>query len=1096
MVRSDTEGTTVTTVQPTQLWRRRVGVLLALLAVATMAPLVVATTALVAPAQASAALTLAGWGHDGFGQARTPPNVAGRVIISAAAGAQHNLAVTAEHTVLAWGYNFTGQTVVPAGLTGVTAVAAGAEHSLALKLDGTVVAWGSDAYGQSHVPAGLVGVTAIEAGAEHSLALRSDGTVVAWGQNSSGESTVPPGLAGVTAIAAGDSFNLALRSDGTVVAWGSNFYGQTSVPADLGGVIGIAAGAAHSLAVKADGSVVAWGWNHDGQSTVPAGLTGVVSVAAGLWHSVALRSDGTVAAWGTGSATAVPAGLTSVTSISAGREQNLAVREDGTLTAWGSNWSGQGVVPGDLGAIAAVATGGTHTLALRQDGTVAAWGADGMGQADVPAGLTGVRAVAASIYASLALKNDGTVVAWGYDGSGTNPVPAGLADVTAISSGGYHDLALQSDGTVVGWGYNTWAPPGASGMTAIAAGENHDLAVRSDGTVVSWSAYLGLQTVPAGLTGVIAVAAGSLHSLALKSDGTVVAWGADNYGQSDVPAGLTGVVAIAAGDYHNLALKSDGSVVAWGQNTTGQASVPTGLHGVSAIAAGGSTSLALWSPDWTPPATPCAPGTFSATGETSLGAPCTDAPAGSYAGGPGATSAELCAAGTYQPAAGQSSCLADPSGSTSRSGATRATPLLTWSNPADVSYGTALGDSQLNATSPIEGTFTYAPAAGTVLPSGSDQLLAVTFTPADTANFTTATAEVSINVLRAVLTVTADPAAGQYSDALPNLTATVTGWAAGDTAATATTGAPACSTPATPNSPEGSYAITCSAGTLAAPNYRLTFVPGTFTMTRESATVSLPGSNPTAIQVARAGGAAPAFTVTARIVERTESPARYGDIAKALPVTFALSGVSGGSGGTCTTDKATKVVAATTTAPGSLTVACTFAAGVAPNVYDLTASVGGHFYGGTAETVLTVFDPSLGGSSGGGTTTGPGGLPVTFGYSARVNSSGGVVGKFLAITCGDALCSSTPTILKSNNVATMVVTPGSLPRTAQVTGKATVNGVGNFSFLITAKDGADPNNGTDLSSQRVTDSSGRTVAAATFGPSPVALPGEVYVGRS
>ena len=44
--------------------------------------------------------------------------------------------------MVAWGYNDYGQTNVPAGLSGVTAIAAGDYHSLALKSDGTVVAWG------------------------------------------------------------------------------------------------------------------------------------------------------------------------------------------------------------------------------------------------------------------------------------------------------------------------------------------------------------------------------------------------------------------------------------------------------------------------------------------------------------------------------------------------------------------------------------------------------------------------------------------------------------------------------------------------------------------------------------------------------------------------------------------------------------------------------------------------------------------------------------------------------------------------------------------------------------------------------------------
>lgn len=45
----------------------------------------------------------------------------------------------------------------------------------------------------------------------------------------------------------------------------------------------------------------------------------------------------------------------------------------------------------------------------------------------------------------------------------------------------------------------------------------------------------------------------------------------------------------------------------------------------------------------------------------------------------------------------------------------KATPVITWANPADIVYGTALGAAQLNATANTPGTFVYTAAPGTVL---------------------------------------------------------------------------------------------------------------------------------------------------------------------------------------------------------------------------------------------------------------------------------------------------------------------------------------------------------------------------------------------
>lgn len=72
--------------------------------------------------------------------------------------------------------------------------------------------------------------------------------------------------------------------------------------------------------------------------------------------------------------------------------------------------------------------------------------------------------------------------------------------------------------------------------------------------------------------------------------------------------------------------------------------------------------------------------------------------------------------------------------------------VITWANPADITVGTLLSATQLNATADVAGTFVYKPAIGTTLSVGANQILKVDFTPTDDANYNTTTKTVKINV--------------------------------------------------------------------------------------------------------------------------------------------------------------------------------------------------------------------------------------------------------------------------------------------------------------------------------------------------------------
>jgi hypothetical protein len=75
----------------------------------------------------------------------------------------------------------------------------------------------------------------------------------------------------------------------------------------------------------------------------------------------------------------------------------------------------------------------------------------------------------------------------------------------------------------------------------------------------------------------------------------------------------------------------------------------------------------------------------------------------------------------------------------------KGTPVITWSPPASVPDGTSLGAAVLNATANVPGSFVYNPPSGTIVRPPS-QVLNVTFTPTDTANYNNVTAQRTLSV--------------------------------------------------------------------------------------------------------------------------------------------------------------------------------------------------------------------------------------------------------------------------------------------------------------------------------------------------------------
>ena len=169
----------------------------------------------------------------------------------------------------------------------------------------------------------------------------------------------------------------------------------------------------------------------------------------------------------------------------------------------------------------------------------------------------------------------------------------------------------------------------------------------------------------------------------------------------------------------------------------------------------------------------------------------------------------------------------------------KAASTVTWPAPADIVYGTPLGPTQLNATANVPGSFSYAYPGGTVFLGAGTHALSVTFTPADPANYTGASAARTLTVTRAPLTIAANSMAKPYGVPLPPFSASTSGFVNGD-ALWSLTGALSFVTPATAGSPVGTYPVTPQG--VSSPNYTIAFVAGTLTVVPAATSTALVAS--------------------------------------------------------------------------------------------------------------------------------------------------------------------------------------------------------------------------------------------------------------
>lgn len=148
-------------------------------------------------------------------------------------------------------------------------------------------------------------------------------------------------------------------------------------------------------------------------------------------------------------------------------------------------------------------------------------------------------------------------------------------------------------------------------------------------------------------------------------------------------------------------------------------------------------------------------------------------------------------------------------------------PVITWTPPGDLVYGTPLSGTQLNASANVPGTFIYRPPADVVLSAGTGQTLTAVFTPSDTTNYRTCTNAVTLNVLPVPLTTTPKQGSLPATAEPPPLTASDSGSAADGTSGKITAAATPTTTTGT-GSPD--------AGTPARQAYKIEGIPPGLTL--------------------------------------------------------------------------------------------------------------------------------------------------------------------------------------------------------------------------------------------------------------------------
>ncbi len=164
------------------------------------------------------------------------------------------------------------------------------------------------------------------------------------------------------------------------------------------------------------------------------------------------------------------------------------------------------------------------------------------------------------------------------------------------------------------------------------------------------------------------------------------------------------------------------------------------------------------------------------------------------------------------------------------------TPVITWAEPAAITYGTLISADILNATANVEGSFTYSVNVGDTLKAGTHELIA-TFVPVNntlTQNVPFITDTVKLTVNKATLTVSVADATVNQGDDMPSFTFSYEGFVLNENMSVLTAIPSAKCNATTDNA--GTFDIIVSGG--ASDNYNFEYKNGKLTVNAKETAIA------------------------------------------------------------------------------------------------------------------------------------------------------------------------------------------------------------------------------------------------------------------